>query len=219
MPKRTAARRRRAPTRLRSPLAATLTEMHDDLSSDRMGWRCCLPTSDSTTISLSCPLEPGRPWLVGRALDILRQEAATKSDPTQDRYAVGRRRGAPLLLGEPLIWNGVPLVVEAVEPEGGALGELTLRLPPWSEMADHIPEERIWSVTDRLAAEFNSHCGVVSDGRAIGYPEIAEPSLTAPRLQLLHLGVMVPAAWLRFLRPGSTPYQELSQSRLVVVLE
>ncbi|HUY10559.1 MAG TPA: hypothetical protein VMW80_14140 [Candidatus Dormibacteraeota bacterium] len=193
--------------------------MAQDPSPDPPGWRCCLPTSDSTTISLSCPLEPGHPWLAGRALDILRQEAVTESDQTRDRYAVGRRRGAPLLLGEPLIWNGVPLVVEAVEPQGGALGELTLRLPPWSEMAEHIPEERLWAVTDRLATEFNSHCGVVSDGRAIGYPDIGEPRLTAPRLQLLHLGVVVPAGWLRFLRRGSTPYHELSQSRLVVVLE
>jgi hypothetical protein len=123
------------------------------------------------------------------------------------------------LLGESLIWNGVPLVVEAVEPQGGALGELTLRLPPWSEMAEHIPEDRLWAVTDRLAAEFRSYCGVVSDGRAIGYPNLGEPSLAAPRLQLLHLGVMVPHPWFRFLRRGSTPYQVLPQSRLVVVLE
>lgn len=183
------------------------------------GWRCCLPTSDSTTISLSCPLEPGQPWLAGRALDILRQEALTESDPHTDRYAVGRRRGAPLLLGEPLLWNGLPLVVEAVEPEGEALGEITLRLPPWSELAARIPEGRLWAVTDQLAREFRARCGVVSDGRAIGYPDLREPRLTAPRLQLLHLGVLVPPAWLQFLRRGSTTYQELPQSRLVVVLE
>jgi hypothetical protein len=183
------------------------------------GWRCCLPTSDATTISLSCPLEPGRPWLAGTALDILRQEAQTQSDPDGDRYAMGRRRGAPLMLGEPLLWNGVPLIAEAVELEGGTAGELTLRLPPWSELAERIPEERLWAVTDKLAAEFAASCGVVSDGRAIGYPDLGEPRSAALRLQLLHIGVLVPAPWLKFLRLGSTPYQELPQSGLVLVLE
>jgi hypothetical protein len=198
---------------------ATLAWMEQGLSPGPPQWRCCLPTTDATTISLSCPLEPGHPWLAGRALDILRQEARTESDPQADRYAVGRRRGAPLMLGEPLIWNGVPLVVEAVEPEGETRGELTLRLPPWSEMAAGIPEDRLWALTDRLATEFRVSCGVISDGRAIGYPDLREPQRTAPRLQLLHLGVLVPPAWLRFLRPGSTPYQKLPESRLVVVLE
>lgn len=193
--------------------------MEQGQSPDSPGWRCCLPTSDSTTLSLSCPLEPGRPWLAGRALDILRQEALTESDPKADRYAVGRRRGAPLMLGEPLLWNSVPLFVEAVEPEEGLLGEITLRLPPWSEMAARIPEERLWAVADLLASEFQAGCGVVSDGRAIGYPDFSDPQAVAARLQLLHLGVLVPPAWLRFLRPGSTPYLDLPKSRLVVVLE
>ncbi|MGH7641502.1 MAG: hypothetical protein ACRENX_00530 [Candidatus Dormibacteria bacterium] len=183
------------------------------------GWRCCLPTSDSTTISLSCPLEPQRPWLVGRALDILRQEALTESDPKGDRYAAGRRRGAPLILGEPLLWNGVPLVVEAVEPDTGEFGEVTLRLPPWSDLAPRIREDRLWAVTDRLAVEFRALCGIVSDGRAVGYADLTDPRRAAARLQLLHLGVLVPPRWLKFLRPGSTPYQQLPASRLVVVLE
>lgn len=193
--------------------------MDPGVSPGPLEWRCCLPTSDSTTISLSCELEPGRPWLVGRALDILRQEALAESDPQGDRYAVGRRRGAPLMLGEPLLWNGVPLIAEAVEPEEGTQGEVTLRFPPWSEMAGGIPEERLWAVTDQLAVEFRASCGIISDGRAIGYPDLADPRRTAARLQLLHLGVLVPPAWLEFLRVGSTPYQELPNSRLVVVLE
>jgi hypothetical protein len=182
-------------------------------------WCCCLPTSDATTISLSCPLEEGQPWLVGRALDILRQEARAKSDPEGERYGAGRRRGAPLLLGEPLLWNGVPLIAEAVEWEGGLTGEVTLRLPPWAELADRIPEERLWAVTDRLAAEFRAICGVVSDGRAVGYPDLSQPEATARSLQRLHLGVLIPTSWLPFLRPGSTAYRELPESRLLLVLE
>jgi hypothetical protein len=182
-------------------------------------WSCCLPTPDATTISLACPLEAGRPWLVGRALDILRQDATAKSDPDGERYAAGRRRGAPLLLGEPLLWNGVPLMVEAVELERGLTGEVTLRLPPWTEMADLIPEDQLWAVTDRLALEFQARCGVVSDGRAVGYPDLSQPALTARRLQSLHLGVLLPPAWLGYLRPGSTAYRELSLSQLLLVLE
>ncbi len=156
---------------------------------------------------------------MGRALDILRQEARAKSDPGGDRYAAGRRRGAPLLLGEPLLWNGAPLIAEAVELEQGLVGEVTLRLPPWAEMADLIPEEQLWAVTDRLAAEFRASCGVVSDGRAVGYPDLSQPAVTAGRLQRLHLGVLLPPAWLRYLRPGSTPYRELTRSQLLLVLE
>jgi hypothetical protein len=156
---------------------------------------------------------------VGRALDILRQEAMAKSDPDGDRYAAGRRRGAPLLLGEPLLWNRVPLIVEAVELEGGLAGEVTLRLPPWNEMADLIPEEQVWAVTDSLATEFRANCGVVSDGRAVGYPDLSQPAATVRRLQRLHLGVLLPPAWLGYLRPGSTAYRELPQSQLLLVLE
>jgi hypothetical protein len=182
-------------------------------------WSFCLPTPDATTLSLSCPLEAGQPWLVGRALDILRQDAKAKSDPDGDRYAAGRRRGAPLLLGEPLLWNGVPLIAEAVELEGGLAGEVTLRLPPWTEMADLIPEDQLWAVTDRLAAEFRASCGVLSDGRAVGYPDLSRPAATARRLQRLHLGVLLPPAWLRYLRPGSTAYRQLPRSQLLLVLE
>ncbi|MGA8207738.1 MAG: hypothetical protein WB867_06915 [Candidatus Dormiibacterota bacterium] len=182
-------------------------------------WCCCLPTPDATTVSLSCPLEAGQPWLVGRALDILRQEAKAQSDPDGERYGAGRRQGAPLLLGEPLLWNRVPLVVEAVQLQGGATGEVTLRLPPWAELAVRIPEEQLWTVTDRLAAEFRASCGVVSDGRAVGYPDLSQPEATARRLQRLHLGVLIPPHWLTFLRTGSSAYRELPESQLLLVLE
>jgi len=198
---------------------ATLAPMEQSLPPGSPAWRCCWPTCDATTISISCPLNSGQPWLAGRALDILRQEAEVEVDPGAERYATGRRQGAPFMLGEPLLWNGVPLIVEAVEPLGGPLGELTLRLPPWSEMAARLPEDRIWDATDRLAREFSSSCGVISDGRAIGFPDLRDPRRIAPRLQLLHLGVLVPAGWIRFLHRGSTVYRELPLSRLVVVLE
>lgn len=189
------------------------------MDSAPLNWRCCLPTSDATTVSLSCPLEPGRPWLVGRALDILRQEAGVESDPEGERYAVGRRRGAPLILGEPLLWNGQAVVAEAHEPAAGGRGEFTLRLPPWSEMAGAIAEDELWLVTDRLALEFDASCGVLSDGRAIGYPDLSDPGHTVRHLQRQHLGVLLPDAWLQFLRPGSTAYRALPLSRLTVVLE
>ncbi|MGB6772363.1 MAG: hypothetical protein WBF51_10240 [Candidatus Dormiibacterota bacterium] len=182
-------------------------------------WLCCLPTPDATTISLSCPLEAGQPWLVGRALEILRQEARVQSDPDGERYGAGRRRDAPFILGEPLLWNGVPLIAEAVELDGGSAGEVTLRLPPWAELADRISEEQLWTVTDRVAAELRASCGVVSDGRTIGYPDLSHPEVTARRLQRLHLGVLLPPAWLPFLRTGSTPYRELPESQLLLVLE
>jgi hypothetical protein len=164
-------------------------------------------------------LEAGQPWLVGRALDIVRQEAQAKSDPEGERYAAGRRRGAPLSLGEPLLWNGVPLIVEAAELGGGLAGEVTLRLPPWAQMAAGIPEDQLWTLTDRLAAEFLATCGVVSDGRAVGYPDLSHPAATARSLQRLHVGVLIPAAWLPFLRTGSTAYRELPESHLLLVLE
>ncbi|HEY6537756.1 MAG TPA: hypothetical protein VI138_01795, partial [Candidatus Dormibacteraeota bacterium] len=129
------------------------------------------------------------------------------------------RRGAPLILGQPLLWHGVAAVAEAVELEGGSAGEFTLRLPPWSELAPAIAEDELWSVVDRLAAEFAASCGVISDGRSIGYPELGDPGQAARRLQRQHLGVLVPPAWLTHLRTGSTPYLELSRSRLTLVLE
>jgi hypothetical protein len=193
--------------------------MESGSSPNSFGWRCCLPTSDATTISLSCPLEPGRPWLVGRALDVLRQVAGVQSDPAGERYAVGRRRGAPLILGEPLLWNDLTVVAEAHEPASGDIGEFTLRLPPWSELAGAIPETELWEVTDRLAAEFAASCGILSDGQAIGYPDLDQPRLTAQRLQRRHLGVLVPVTWLEFLRPGSTAYHVLPRSGLTLVLE
>lgn len=186
---------------------------------DVPSWRCCLPTPDATTLSLSCPWERGQPWLAGRALDVLRQWAGTEVDPAGERYALGRRRGAPLILGEPLLWNGVPFLLEAVESDQGGTGEVTIRLPPWSQLAARIPEAQFWAAADSLAAEFRAGCGVISDGRAVGYPDLAHPQQVARRLQRQHLGVLVPPRWLGFLRPGSTPYQELPESDLVVVLE
>ena len=57
------------------------------------------------------------------------------------------------------------------------------------------------------------------DGGAIGYPELSTPRRTAPGLQMTHLGVVIPAAWLAFLRPGSTSYRRRALSDLMVVLE
>src|SRR5487761_420630 len=208
-----------APAAGPDPSAARLTEMETDHPPAAPAWRCCLTTSDSTTISLSCPLERGQPWLGGRSLDVLRRAADIEVDPEGDRYAVGRRRGAPLILGEPLLWSGVPLILEALESEEGGAGEVTLRLPPWSQLASRIPEERLWAATDSLAAEFHAFCGVVSDGRAVGYPDLARPAVAVRRLQSLHLGVLLPPAWLGLLRAGSTPYREFPESGLVLVLE
>lgn len=142
-----------------------------------------------------------------------------RPDPNAERYALGTRRGAPLILGEPLLWNGVPVLAEAVELAGGAVGEFTLRLPPGAELAEAIDEARLWEVADRLAQEFSSPCGVISDGRTVGYPDLRRPAAACLRLQRLHLGVLLPPAWVPHLRSGSTPYWELPLSRLVVVLE
>jgi len=182
-------------------------------------WRCCLPTADETTVSLSCPLDRGGPWLAGRALDILRAAGGVEPDPSRQRYVTGTRRGAPLILGEPLVWHGVAVVLEACQMNGQATGEITLRLPPWQELAPALAEAVVWELTDRLAEELRAHCGVVSDGRAVGYPDLGRAQASAAGLQRSHLGVIVPQAWLRYLRPGSNPYCELPRSELVVVLE
>ncbi len=182
-------------------------------------WNCCLPTADETTLSLSCPLEEHAPWLAGRVLDVLRQVARARSDPSRERYVVGRRRGAPLVLGEPLLWNGLEIVAEASEPLGSGLGEATLRLPPWSELAQRVPEPELWVLADHLAEELRAGCGVVSDGRSVGFPKPDWRPSPARRLQSRHLGVLVPRAWLADLRPGSTVYRELPRSGLLVVLE
>lgn len=183
------------------------------------GWSCCLPTADETTISLSCPLDRGGPWLAGRALDILRAAGGVEPDQQRQRYVSGTRRGAPLILGEPLLWHGLATTLEACQAEPNVSGEVTVRLPPWSELSPAIPEATLWELTDRLAEELGAHCGVVSDGRAVGYPDLASPAASASRLQRAHLGVIVPPGWLAYLRPGSNPYQELPRSELVVVLE
>lgn len=132
---------------------------------------------------------------------------------------MGRRQGAPLILGEPLHWNGVAVTLEAQEPAAGEQGELTLRLPPWSEFQARLEEDSLWDLVDRLAEEFRAVLGVVSDGRAVGYPDLERPERTVPRLQRLHLGLILPRAWLPHLRPGSTPYRTLGRSRLCLVLE
>lgn len=188
-------------------------------TSELPSWRCCLPTADETTLSLSCPLDQGAPWLAGRALDVLRQVTSAQSDESRERYVVGMRRDAPLILGEPLLWNGLPILAEASEPPGARAGEVTLRLPPWVELAERIPEPQFWELADHLAEELRSRCGVVSDGRAVGFPDLDLGPGVARRLQSLHLGVIIPPPWLDRLRPGSTAYVELPRSGLILVLE
>jgi hypothetical protein len=109
--------------------------------------------------------------------------------------------------------------MEACQAEGERTGEVTLRVPPWPELAGAIPESTLWELVDQLGEELAALCGVVSDGRAVGYPDLARPQDAALRLQRSHLGVLVPRDWLPFLRPGSNPYRELPGSGLVVVLE
>lgn len=182
-------------------------------------WDCCLTTADETTVSLCCPLDRGGPWLAGRALDVVRAAGEVAPDLSRERYAAGTKRGAPLILGEPLLWRGLAATMEACQAGGERTGEVTLRLPPWPELAGAVPESALWELVDQLAEELGSLCGVVSDGRAVGYPDLGKPREAAVRLQLSHLGVLVPRDWLPFLRPGSSPYRELPDSGLVVVLE
>ncbi len=182
-------------------------------------WRSCWPTADETTLSLCCPLEAGGPWLWGRALDVLRSAGEVRPDPSRQRYATSPRRGAPLILGEPLLWHRLPVIMEACQAEGQSTGEVTLRLPPWAEMAEELAEEILWRLADDLAEELRAHCAVISDGSAIGYPDLGRPERAAANLQRSHLGVVVPRAWLGFLRGGSNIYRELARSELSVVLE
>ncbi|MHB1500140.1 MAG: hypothetical protein ACYCYK_03050 [Candidatus Dormibacteria bacterium] len=193
-------------------------EQIDPLTDDAPAWSSCWPTADETTISFCCPLEEG-PWLAGRALEVLRSTGRVRPDPERDRYAVGAGRAAPLILGEPLYWHDLAMVLEVCQAVGEMTGEVTLRLPPWVELAAAVDEESVWGICDSLAGELGARCAVVSDGRAIGYPDLTAPKRAAPRLQLVHLGVVIPPDWLGFLRPGSTSYRHLPQSDLVVVLE
>ncbi len=181
-------------------------------------WRTCWPTADETTISFCCPLDDG-PWLVGRALDVLRHQGGVEPDPSRQRYVTGTKKGAPLILGEPLRWHGMPVVMEACQASGQATGEVTFRLPPWVDMAELLAEEELWDLVDALASDLGSQCAVISDGRAIGYPDLGDVARAAARLQLSHLGVLVPPDWLGFLRAGSFAYHTLKMSELVVVLE
>lgn len=181
-------------------------------------WRSCWPTADETTLSLCCPLEEG-PWLAGRAIGVLREVGHIRADPGRERYATGAGRGAPLIVGEPLLWRGIPAVLEVCQPGGELTAEVTVRLPPWAEVAVAVDEESIWELGDALAAGLRAHCAVVSDGRAIGYPDLSAPERAARGLQMTHLGVVVPPEWLAFLRPGSTSYRHLPLSDLLVVLE
>jgi|GEM_PF-2676756 len=187
-------------------------------SGDQYSWRSCWPTADETTVSFCCPLDDG-PWLVGRALDVLRHQGGVEPDPHRQRYVSGTKKGAPLILGEPLRWHGMPVVMEACQATGQATGEVTFRLPPWAHMAEHLAEDTLWSLVDALGSELGAHCAVLSDGRAVGYPDLADIPQAAARLQLSHLGVLVPPGWLSSLRPGSSPYLTLQVSELVVVLE
>ncbi len=181
-------------------------------------WRCCWPTADETTLSFCCPLEDG-PWLAGRALDTVRKGGGTLPDPGRERYATGGGSGAPLIVGEPLLWHGIPGVLEVCQVQGRATGEVTVRLPPWSELSLEVGEDKVWDLADRIAVELGAACAILSDGRAIGYPDLAAAERTARRLQLAHLGVIVPTSWLPFLRAGSNPYLLLPESELAVVLE
>ncbi len=190
-----------------------------DPRSPAPAWRCCWPTVDETTLSLCVPTGPDGPWLIGRALDVIRAGGDTgPARQDQGRYATGRRRGAPLLLGEPLTWCGVDAVVEATQPDGQPTGELTLRLPPWDRLAAAVAESALWELADALAAELRAACGIVDDGRAVGFPDLLDPRRTAARLQRRHLGIIVPPPWLPLLRPGSTAYRALPESGLTVVL-
>lgn len=182
-------------------------------------WSVCLPTADETTVSLCCPLEPGSPWLAGRALDIFRQSGGVEPDPSRQRYVTGTRRDAPLILGEPLLWRGMPATLEACQVDDGGTGEVTVRLPPWSELAQVVAERELWQLTDSLAEEFSARCGVVSDGARVGYPDLSRPRAWGPKLQREHLGVIVSPAWMGFLRRGSGVYLELPRCELLVVLE
>jgi hypothetical protein len=109
--------------------------------------------------------------------------------------------------------------VEACQASGEPTGEVTLRLPPWPELARAVSESTLWALVDQLTEELGARCGVISDGRAVGYPDLQNPRRSALRLQLSHLGVLIPADWMSFLRSGSNPYRELPRSGLVVVLE
>ncbi len=182
-------------------------------------WRCCLSTADETTISLACPLRPGEPWVAGRALDVLRLQGGIAAADGAARYAVGRRQGPPLILGEPLSWRGVALTLEAQQLPGSPQGELTLRLPPWEQFFALIAEPELWELVDRLALEFSARLGVVSDGRAVGYPDLERPGPALRRLQRRHLGLLLAPEHLPDLRPGTTPYLRLERSSLLLVLE
>ncbi len=182
-------------------------------------WLSCWPTADETTVSLSCPLAGGGPWLAARALDVMRTRPGVGQDPGRERFALGDRRRAPLVLGEPLLWSGLPVTIEAWEAQDWPLGEVTLRLPPWEQLQERVAEDDLWELTDRLCIEVNARCGVLSDGRTVGHPDLAHPARALRQLQRLHLGVLVPPIWLDWLRPGSNPYRALEASGMVVVLE
>jgi len=194
-------------------------DIEEEETMEGTGWRSCWPTADETTISFCCPLDTGGPWLAGRALDTLRAAGRVEADSSRPRYVTGTRRGAPLILGEPLLWHNQPVVLEACQTDRQPTGEVTIRLPPWSELAKAVSEDELWELADALAEEFGAVCGIVSDGRAIGYPDLERPQRTAARLQTNHLGVMIPREWVHFLRQGSDGYQLLPRSELWVVLE
>ncbi len=198
-----------------------------DVQGDRPGrsgagdWRVCLPTVDETTVSLAVP-DPGAeraPWLLARALDLIRATHRAEPADAPRRFVAGRRRGAPMVAGETVRWAGVPLTVAAVQSVGAATGELTLHLPPWDQLAPIVPEALLWGLVDSLADDLRAPCGIVADGRAIGFPDLEQPRRTMRRLWRQHLGLLLPPEWQEHLgAPSVVPYTQLESVGLLLVL-
>ncbi len=180
----------------------------------------CLPTADASTISLSVP-DPGdarSPWLLAQALDILRATGRCERAPEPERFVAGRRRGAPLVAGETIVWSTVRVTVAAVQSVDADGAELTLHLPSWDALAPAVPEDRLWALVDDLAAQLAARMGIVSDGAQVGFPDPDRAHSWVPRLWRRHLGVLLPPPWLAYLGPSTHPYRVLDASGLVVAL-
>jgi len=184
------------------------------------GWRVCLTTVDETTISLCVP-DPGderSPWLLAQALDLVRSGGRAERPADPGRFIAGRRRGAPLVAGETVTWAGVPLTIAAVQSIGAATGELTLHLPAWDELHLLVDEAWLWELVDDLADRLRARCGIIADGRAIGFPDLDQPQRAIQRLWRQHLGLLLPNEWRGHAAPRTQAYCELVASGLVVVL-